>query len=1800
MKQWTVNVGGKEYDVDAPDEATAWAWANQYHASQAQKPGYAADAAVGGARGLAQFIPNLAQGLAHGVATGADFVGATDYADSIRDKIKRQNQALRSTLDTTIGTTSTGAGQVAENVAKIGPNFLLGPAAVPGVMTSIVQPSMEQLDQLNEAGVDPQTAVRTAQISAAGDAALGLVPGAGLLKGAGINVLSGGASDLASNLYLKSKGYDKQADEMYNPVDPVARATDAILGGIGGKVGGPPKKAKTDEEFKKRLNEVTKPKVEEDPNLERWKAEALKKQQEAQNTPIYVDKDGTAGVDPRDRAAMPDPNSDEAIILAIRRAIEAQRPPQTLYAGQDGRVSGELAPRTDPYRSPEMEGVPTLPEEGGRPLPGLNTIEDTVPLLPGTPDLSERIRRRAEGTLRDDTPLPTVDPRMAATGDLLDFAGPQTFDRGVRPTGTDGTPLRGMSEDVPTIDFPLRQEVLEQPEIKAAIDNFRMEAQRLQQEGNQAGLDQLVADFTAGMQRLGIANPADAYARALYEGGDKARYLETGIRRSGERNTNLATMPEVPQLPFGGKKLTGPEKAQAELAEKEFKERLRRVGQRKGQGGQLNVGVFYEGFRKLTNALSKLTDQPWLAKRFPATHYMTNDDGTPMVMLHGTRTGFSGELEVNAQGVHAGFTVPSHLILQMAEIPAMKPRSLRRLIDTTTGPGFNPNLRPVVLKRGNYPFYNVDFGYWSPDTLLGNVGFRTFLVEQAVQNGKVLNYERIEKYRDSLKNAMSGKEESRIFSRLLKEAGIDGLFYPNGSETLDSRSDYQKLEKKEVYLPEYGYAVPEYNVTKRANQALSFVTWDASNLQSVFDDGTKKGVPNIGASQRGGAKGTWNPYAVKQQIVQAVESALDFAKKGFPKSQEAEKQSVFNNIPGMKKEKFITKDAEFTPQLKEKILSEPDGSKWWAFTPGRVARQQINNVTNEMVATIGRYWENARNRYELLIDRDVEPMKKALNRVLTNNKDTGILATIFQKEQELGVRLSEEQLREAGASDSVIEAYNGLRDNFDKVIAKINEVRSAKGQKLITPQEAYMSARWLGPWKAQVRDKDGKLLFWIGEPTIAARKRAMDYIKMHEPDLVVSEVKYDSKVNKNKDTLAAGYNEMLKLLGEDDPVVQRISELLKQMGRETTANIGGVEKHFKKKSGIGGYAGDRPWADTVADQKAMFRQQVEYIQSSLMWAEQQKALERTNEIINDPDIKAKRPNDVEYVKELAKMEMGWDTFSEIRGMEEFVAKYTGLNTNAYAQGLGLSKSLFYMHKLGLNIPYMAVSVMQPLMVMPSAMLANKAKLGSTWYGAQVDGWRLIARQMDEEYFGQYIPPEIRQTIEKIKGDEFTDDAINYAYANRVTEVNQLTDTRDVEAGPTRQKLEKTVGFTISVPELMARSWTYMGFVHGLKHQFDTSTFDGRMELYQKAAELTKEVMGDYNPEQKAAIYQRLGLVGNALSTLQTFMINQAYQMWKYSKMAAPKKMGGKGDPRPLLAHMTMMLMFAGATGMIGVDDADDLLNILKEYVMSDKTLVEGDAFGIESLGKWKDFSIKGAMIQHMPDLVTHGAVSKISDMNLYTRFSMGDFMQNPLFEGSGTNVAQNYFPFITELVKQGVAAKDLVMGDEIKRREAGYVLTPSGFRGAYEELVPGVKRGEIVPQMSDMRFGQVRRPEENVTERILGFRDYDEQREIDRGFNERVRDNITNKRVEALREKFQRALISRNGEAMKEHLVMAVKMGHNPTSWVQNAGQTIQNSMQTLAEREIVKLSKLKAPNQNQIKQLQIWIEIRNAGNASQ
>jgi hypothetical protein len=73
MPTFDVDIGKQTYEVDAPDERTAWAWANQTHQNDEQEKKKAVDtevasmregnALVRGARGAGASLQNLGYGL---------------------------------------------------------------------------------------------------------------------------------------------------------------------------------------------------------------------------------------------------------------------------------------------------------------------------------------------------------------------------------------------------------------------------------------------------------------------------------------------------------------------------------------------------------------------------------------------------------------------------------------------------------------------------------------------------------------------------------------------------------------------------------------------------------------------------------------------------------------------------------------------------------------------------------------------------------------------------------------------------------------------------------------------------------------------------------------------------------------------------------------------------------------------------------------------------------------------------------------------------------------------------------------------------------------------------------------------------------------------------------------------------------------------------------------------------------------------------------------------------------------------------------------------------------------------------------------------------------------------------------------------------------------------------------------------------------------------------------------------------------------------------------------------------------
>jgi hypothetical protein len=227
-------------------------------------------------------------------------------------------------------------------------------------------------------------------------------------------------------------------------------------------------------------------------------------------------------------------------------AGQAPRTPLDIgFADEVGRRSAspegipyEIEPRLNPlYQRGGIDYGPELPpvarEQGMLPpeippvLPETPMPRQGFPVLPddlmGIDEMSLKSRALRDRVLPEgETPLPQLPPR-------------EPLDIGFAEVPADMTTkaLR-TRHDVPTSEFTLRQDFLQQPENVAAIDSFRSQVADLQNKVDnasgfwkqryQAELDALKQEFYAGMRQIGADTPQQAIGmQNLYEGGGVPR-----------------------------------------------------------------------------------------------------------------------------------------------------------------------------------------------------------------------------------------------------------------------------------------------------------------------------------------------------------------------------------------------------------------------------------------------------------------------------------------------------------------------------------------------------------------------------------------------------------------------------------------------------------------------------------------------------------------------------------------------------------------------------------------------------------------------------------------------------------------------------------------------------------------------------------------------------------------------------------------------------------------------------------------------------------------------------------------------------------------------------------------------------------------------------------------------------------------------------------------------------------------------------------------------------------------------------
>ena len=137
------------------------------------------------------------------------------------------------------------------------------------------------------------------------------------------------------------------------------------------------------------------------------------------------------------------------------------------------------------------------------------------------------------------------------------------------------------------------------------------------------------------------------------------------------------------------------------------------------QRGAVDPRAFRVGFKGRLKSLSALTDKlhvdPVWQDRIRAAlggEFQRNQDGTPMIMLHGTRNEIKGKLRTTDEGFHAGLVGDATMFTQKANTKAGRGVAMGKHSYE------NGQLHPIVIKKGNYPYIPIDANLWEPQAIL--------------------------------------------------------------------------------------------------------------------------------------------------------------------------------------------------------------------------------------------------------------------------------------------------------------------------------------------------------------------------------------------------------------------------------------------------------------------------------------------------------------------------------------------------------------------------------------------------------------------------------------------------------------------------------------------------------------------------------------------------------------------------------------------------------------------------------------------------------------------------------------------------------------------------------------------------------------------------------------------------------------------------------------------------------------------------------------------------------------------------
>lgn len=743
-----------------------------------------------------------------------------------------------------------------------------------------------------------------------------------------------------------------------------------------------------------------------------------------------------------------------------------------------------------------------------------------------------------------------------------------------------------------------------------------------------------------------------------------------------------------------------------------------------------------------------------------------------------------------------------------------------------------------------------------------------------------------------------------------------------------------------------------------------------------------------------------------------------------------------------------------------------DGKQWNYLQSG--ATSVAMKTGSPIIRAAEDIVQNAIKRADLSIRNFVFPAEKALRSL--PKQELVDLGELMKAEMFEGKAINPDVLT-ANLSEKQLRAYTQMRELFDQTLAAQNAAREAKGQKPINAREAYMASRWQGDFRQPVYDAEGNLVWYLAAHTklgLQAQAKALQKIK---PGLVIDPAKaHTVKSLKNGTDLQSAYSTMLDILdpNRDKEAIQALKTAVEDQMLEESEMTLAQSRHFKQKTGVRGFAGDRPWMDKQKDMTEMFQQQIQYAKNAFKWSEMQGVADSVKSIISDEDLQKTQPNNVKYIREYVKNALGYSETQLVRALDDSM-RNTGVSPQMVSNAVGNVKSFFITQKLAISAGYTLSNLIQAGNVLPYlADMSGRGIIGNPmttlpvgFLGGMAMGVSHYIKALGSSYLDQ-LP------------NQFFKDAFQYAEQNGVT-ARSVYDEAPIESGMgIGSRIGRGMSKSMTIPETFVRSVAFMTYAEWLR---SSGKFPDQQKLFQEAERLVNKSMVDYRETERPLIFSKLGTTGNFLNTLQTYPIS-FYNQWSYMLGQT-----AKGNPAGLAALAAFQFAIAGAMGMPFFDDMEKMYKWIRDNMVGDSTWTKMMSSPFFSDPKtW--------MIDNLGEGAVYGLLSDYTGIGLTSRVAA---------PGAGAMLQSPVGP-ITDIAGQIGAVGKAVMDptNSTKVAQAAMKVAPVGLQGALETAPfmkdvtyvtrpDGTRVYQRASDLADRRGGYARTPEEDSI-RQLGIR----------------------------------------------------------------------------------------------------------------